>query len=302
MSLPGRLLDVDGVRLFFYRSGDRAPNTFPKTGSCPLLLLHGYQLSHWQFRHVVPKLEAAGHEVIALDLPGHGESDRPAPEDYSYSAAAFLETIVRFLGILAVERVTVIGHSLGGGLALFLAARRAEHVDRIVVIDPLVYPFLPRAVATLASTPILAETVFSKLMSRWLIKHHLRQRIYADPALATDDWVDYLWERVNRPGSVGAGLATLRLVAWPDVFSRFLPAVKARTLVLWGENDRMFPSTWAGRLASGLERAESRIIPCCGHSPAEENPELVSQAILEFLSAEKEDTRSPIGDHMRATA
>src|SRR5687767_8139688 len=133
MSLPGRLLSVDGIRVFVHHQGHAAARVGPRRP--PLLLVHGFMVSHFEWRHIIPALVAAGHEVIAIDLPGFGESDRPPVAEYGYDAPAWLRTITGVLDALDVERATFVGHSMGGAMSLYTAANRPERVDRMVLID-----------------------------------------------------------------------------------------------------------------------------------------------------------------------
>src|SRR5262249_59745100 len=87
-------------------------------------------VSHWAWRHVIPSL-AGDYDVVAIDLPGFGESDRPSPSEYRYDAPAFAETLIGVLDSLAIERATLVEHSMGGGVALYAAARRPERVERL---------------------------------------------------------------------------------------------------------------------------------------------------------------------------
>jgi pimeloyl-ACP methyl ester carboxylesterase len=103
MSLPGRFLNIGGQRVFYHRSG---------RGS-PVVLIHGYLVSHWCWREVIRGL-ADAHDVIAIDLPGFGESDRPAPTAYRYDAPAFMETVLGVLDALDLTRASLVGHSMGG--------------------------------------------------------------------------------------------------------------------------------------------------------------------------------------------
>jgi pimeloyl-ACP methyl ester carboxylesterase len=90
---------------------------------------------------------------------------------------------------------------------------------------------------------------------------------------------------MNRPGGLEAAHAALRFLASDTgVIEQCLPRVKAKTRILWGEHDRLFPAAWASRLAGTLGGAEFRIIADCGHSPPEEKPEEVVSALLPFLS------------------
>jgi len=277
MSLPGRLIDVDGVRVFFHRSGP--------AGGTPVVLVHGWMVGHWSWRLVVPLLAGAGLDVIALDLPGAGESDRPSPRRFAYDGEAFLHTLVGFLDALELERAALVGHSMGGAVSLLAAARRPERVEKLVLVDPLVYPFELPLEGRLGTTPIVGASLFRAFTNKAALRRYLRRSVYRDPTLVSDEWVDYLYERLHRPGGMDAAHAALRLVADPSPVERVVRAVRAPTLIAWGEDDRMFPSAWARRLAADIAGAEVHLIPACGHAPPEEKPEELAGALVPFLAA-----------------
>jgi len=283
VSLPGRFLSIGGNRVFYHRRGRGRP----------LVLVHGWMVSHWAWRHVIPSL-AGDYDVVAIDLPGFGESDRPSPSEYRYDAPAFAETLIGVLDSLAIERATLVGHSMGGGVALYAAARRPERVERLVLIDALVYPFRIPAEGKIILVPYLGEALFRTLTTRALVRRFLRQHIYADPTRVAEDWVDYLWERMNRPGGYAAAVAALRFCARPDVVERSVRAVRAPTLVVWGEADRLLPVDAARRLADDLPGAETAILPGCGHAPQEERPEDLVRAWGPFLGLGRGEMRAVV--------
>ena len=284
MSLPGRLLDLDGVRVFVHRSG---------TGTgAPLVLIHGFMMSHWAWRRVVPLLTAAGHEVVALDLPGFGESDRPTRREFRYDAQAYVRTIVRVLDALAIERATLVGHSMGAGIAIVAAANNPERVARLVLADPLAYAARISLEERAVLAPIVGPALFDALLTKRRMQRFMRRMTYHDPSVASDEWIDYLWERVRRPGGIEAALAALAFVADASDVQRALSAISAPTLIVWGENDRIFPVRYAERLAREIPHAELCLVPSCGHSPPEERPEDFARAVLQFLAADAPPRRA----------
>jgi len=277
MSLPGRLLDLGGVRVFHHRAGKR--------GGTPVVFVHGYMVGHWSLRAVLEPLAAKGFDVVAPDLPGCGESDRPSARDYAYDGDAFTSTLLAFLDALDVERCHLVGHSLGGAISLLAAARQPERVARLVVIDPVVYPFPLPLEGRVLLAPVVGLALYKSLFTRGMLQSYLRRQIYRDPAIVTETWVDYLWERLNRPGGMEAAHASLRFLAEGSALvEQCLPHVKAKTRILWGEDDRLFPSAWASRLAGQLGGSDFHVIGSCGHSPPEERPEEVLSALVPFLS------------------
>lgn len=280
MSLPGRLVDVGGLRIYHHRSGKR--------GATPVVLVHGYMVGHYSLREIIPRLADAGRDVIAPDLPGCGESDRPSPRQYAYDGDAFLGTLLGFLDAIGVERDTLVGHSMGGGIALLAAARHPDRFARVAVIDPAVFQYPLPIEGRLLLAPVVGLPLYKSLFTRGLLQSYLRRQIFKDPALVTREWVDYLWERLNRPGGMEATHAALRYVSDPTIVEQALPRVRAKTRIIWGEDDRLFPSAWASRLAGLIPGAEFHLVKDCGHSPPEEKPDEVMKALLPFLSEEEQ--------------
>lgn len=276
MSLPGRFLQIGQQRVFHHRGGSGRGR--------PLVLVHGYLVSHWQFRKIIPAL-AAEHDVVAFDFPGYGESDRPDPSEFRYDASGFLDTLIGVLDVLGIEKATLVGQSMGGAVSLYAAARRPERVERLVVVDPLCYPWRPPLPARFALAPVAGPWLLRAMATRGMCKQVMRREIYNDPACVSEDWIDYVWERLNRPGGIEAAAATMRFVADPGIIASSVRAVRAPTLIVWGENDRLFPSGFARRLEADITGSTSKIIPGCGHSPPEERPEELLATILPFLRA-----------------
>jgi pimeloyl-ACP methyl ester carboxylesterase len=255
----------------------------PVRGKPPVVLLHGWLLSHYMWRHVVGPLAQAGHAVIALDLPGFGESDRPPTASYRYDATAFSDTVLDTLDTLGVERASLVGSSLGGAIALVTAARHPDRVERLAVLGPVVYSMNLPPEGHAVRVPVVGQMLFRLALARKNIRAVMKKDIYFDPSLVTDDWVDYVWERVQRPGGVEAAHRALEVISNPDVVRQSLGAVRAPTLIVWGEQDQVYPLASGRRLHGQLAGSELRVIPACGHAPAEEKPEELCAALLPYL-------------------
>jgi pimeloyl-ACP methyl ester carboxylesterase len=277
MSLPGRLHTISGVRIFVHQSGT------PARGKTPIVLVHGWLLSHYMWRHIVGPLTQAGHSVIALDLPGFGESDRPSTASYRYDTTAFSDTVLDLLDSLSIERAILCGMSLGGAVALVTAARHPERVERLALIDTVVYPTPLPPEGYAVKLPVVGQFLFRLALARKNIRAHMKRDIYFDPSFVTDEWVDYVWERAQRPGGVEAAHRALEILENPDTVMHSIAAVRAPTLIAWGEQDQLFPVAHGRRLHGQLTGSELRVIPACGHSPAEEKPEELLAALLPFL-------------------
>jgi pimeloyl-ACP methyl ester carboxylesterase len=273
VSLPGTFLPTRAGRLFIHRSG---------RGS-PLLLIHGWLMSHYYFRNIIPAL-AADREIIALDLPGFGESDRPAPEAFAYDLPAFADVVDEVMTALDIPRADILGASMGGGTALTLAARRPERVQRLILVSAAVFPppRLPLE-ARLALAPG-GQFLFKHVFGRREFARGARDLSVRDPSCIDADWVDYFWARFNRAGAREASYACLKMLCTLSPNNGDPGRVRAPTLIAWGDEDRMVPLAMGKRLQRAIAGARLEVIPACGHMPHVERPEALVRAVRPFLA------------------
>jgi pimeloyl-ACP methyl ester carboxylesterase len=277
-----RLVDTPAGRIFVERAGS-GPT---------LVLVHGYLVSQHYFRALRRDLEAR-FDVVALDLPGHGESDRPPRDRFAYDLPSFAAAVASALDRIGVARAHFLGHSLGGGVALTLAARHPERVDRLVLEDAVVYPPPLPLRGRIALLPVVGEVLFKQLYARRDLAAWLRF-CHRDQSLLSDEDIDFYWERLNRPGGRDAMHACLQLIATLPGNTADPGRVQAPTLILWGEEDRPVPLEHGRRLARQVPGARLEVIPACGHVPHEERPAEVLRALVSFL-AEAEPGAQPAG-------
>ena len=251
-------------------------------GAPTVVLLHGFLMSHFYYRHILPAL-AERFDVIAIDLPGFGESDKPSPLRYSYSLQTFGRTVIDLLDRLGVTRAAVIGHSMGGGVAIDVAAQAGERIWALVPSGPAAYePPLPTS-AQLILAPGVGRRLFLRGYTRGRFANDLRTMAYRSPDMVPDEMVDFWWERLNRPGGREAAYAMLReLARLAPVGQRLQLPLRPPTLLIWGEEDRLVPMDRARRLSRDLG-VPVRIVPCTGHTPHEERPETFLRLVLPFL-------------------
>lgn len=238
----------------------------------PLVLLHGLLVTHHAFRDLLPAL-AEHRRVVAIDLPGCGESDRPPPrraDDYSLPWLA--AQIVEVLAALDLPRVDLCGHSFGGTVALRLAATFAQRARRLVLVDPVAYPFALPLRGRLALLPRLGPMLFENVYRRADLKRYLA-RTFSTPELLDELAVDVYWDRLGREGGRDAAHAMLRTLSRLDALAEALARVQAPTLVVWGDRDVLMPIADGERLAAALPDARLEVVAGCGHAVPEERPE-----------------------------
>jgi pimeloyl-ACP methyl ester carboxylesterase len=262
-----RELRGPSLRLYYYEAGDGP--------QLPLLLLHGLGDDADSWRRVLPAL-AARRRVLAPDLPGFGRSDKPRR---AYTSAFFARVIAGMLDALGVERVALIGSSLGAGVAQRLALLQPGRVGQLVLIDgglrtratlpprPL-WPFL---------TPLLGERAYASLRASQDAAYATLAPYYASlEGLPAEDRA-FLRERVWDDGQRGAFLSALRClslerVLLAPVFRRRLARLAVPTALIWGDRDRIVDRAEGEALAALLPAAAFHLIGDCGHLPQQERP------------------------------
>jgi pimeloyl-ACP methyl ester carboxylesterase len=270
---PGSFIDVDGVRLNYVEAGSGPP----------LVLIHGWQGSTFGFRYTIADLSAK-YRVIAVDLKGYGFSARPDHGDYSREAQADL--VARFMEALGIERATVGGHSMGGGVAQALAIRHPERVDRLILVDSVT----PRESSRMRGGRLMAlllPIIAIFTLRRPFIERVLRFNVH-DPEILTPDVIEGHVRPLRMKGHLRAQQLQMRarLKERPIDSS----AVRQPALLLWGEHDRIIPLRRGKDLARWLPDARLVIVPSAGHLPLEEQPEFCKRELFAFLDERNADS------------
>ncbi|MGH2684356.1 MAG: alpha/beta fold hydrolase, partial [Actinomycetota bacterium] len=262
---------ADGKRLSTYAFGEGPP----------IVLLHGLAATKLSYLPLLPAL-AKRYRVIVPDLPGHGESTKRRG---SYSPPAFARTVLALMDQLSVERAAVIGNSMGGRIALEVAAEAPDRVEALVLLDPaaagLPFPLYARLLGLL---PIGVGAVPVPWRKR-LVVAGIRQ-LFADPdrlprnayLAGADEFI-----RIYRSGRARVALLSAMrglMSDEPEAFWDRAAATEARTLILWGQKDRLVPVRLGRQLARRMPDAELVVLPNVGHVPQFEVPEQTRELVL----------------------
>lgn len=266
-------------------SGLRARFLWAGEAGSPVVLIHGLGASAeiWQFN--IEAL-ASRHRVFAPDLPGFGRTEKPRWMDYG--PAAYSRFIREFLSAAGIGRAALVGHSLGGGVALRAALDDPGCAERLVLVSSAGlgrHVSLPLRVASLPGF----DRVFFKPSLR-VFTRFLHRLVY-DPAAITPEFARLYSELFFRPDSVRAFTGILRAVATlrgarPGVLEALregLATVTAPTLVVWGRQDRILPVSQGIDAADRIPGARLHIFERCGHMPNIEHPGEFNRVVMEFL-------------------
>jgi len=269
--------DLDGLELH-YASAGQGPAT---------LLIHGLGGFAASWRGTIAALESQSR-VISFDLPGFGESAKPRRP---YTLDLFVRAVLGLLGRLEVERVRLVGHSLGGAIAVAFACAHPERVERLALLGATVpgFPLRPSVVYRLLSLRGIGELA-SRLVSRRICEEALaRCFVLRDPAEIAF-LVGHQYAARATPDGRAAYLATLRGVR-PDFTDRAqeyraaLAGWDRPTLLVHGRQDPVVPARHAQAAARGIRGATARYLEPCGHFPQIEQADVVHGLLGEFLLA-----------------
>ncbi len=250
----------------------------------PVVLLHGLFMAHLTFSHITPELSEE-FRVIAPDLPGFGESEKPPPSRFSYNFDAFADCVAGLYAGLGVGRAALVGHGLGGAVAIAVAARHAELVSRLVLINPAAFTTSGDYSRRLASVPLVGGLLFKQLFGRASFRSYFREKLTHQASLDAAR-IDHYYDCFNTPAARGSALATLRATQDTRGIIADTARVQAPSLVVWGRHDPLCPSGFGLKLSRTLHGAGFELMDS-GHSPQEERPKELARVLARFLRAER---------------
>lgn len=235
----------------------------------PLVMVHGFMggAAQWDDQR------AAFPEMITLDLPGFGGNAHLPVID---TIVGFAEWVIAELRARGVHRYHLLGHSMGGMIVQEIARRDAAHLDRLVLYATGALGVLPGRFETIADSKARAQTDGPQATAR---------RIAATWFLAHEDAPGYApCAEIAQQASLAAILAGLDAMQGWDGRARLGDIDAARTLVLWGDQDRTY--TWAQpqQLWQDIPRTQLAVVPGCAHAVHLEKGALFNALLRDFLS------------------
>src|SRR5271165_4368737 len=280
LGLERRYVCVCGFQMSYVAGGQ---------GGEAIVLLHGLGSDSSTWRRILPEL-AARYTVYALDMFGCGRSDKPS---IAYTIEAMAHYVRCFMDAVGIARAHLIGHSLGGGVAMQTLYFSPERVERVVLVDS---GGLGREVHWLlrASTLPGAHWVIGLLSSPHsgigAVAGKLEQWRRGGDEASYDSMIPHVLERLREHEARRSFLQMVRAVgSFSGQTVSALPLLPERAstpfLLVWGEKDRIIPVSHAYAARTVMPRAQVTVIPNSYHQPHVECPEQFSRLILEFLQA-----------------
>jgi pimeloyl-ACP methyl ester carboxylesterase len=272
----GAFIDVGGTSTHFHDAGEGAP----------VLLLHGSGpgVSAWaNWQHAIPTL-AEGARTLALDVVGFGHTERPA--DVRYSLRTWTDHVWGFLDALDVDKVSVIGNSLGGRIALQMAEDDQDRLDRLVLMGS-------PGVGMTVTDGLKALRAYEP--SPDAMRDLLRTYFAVDPSLISDELVEIRYAASAAPG---AHEAYQLMFFHPDhaggelaITEEQVRAVTRPTLLVHGREDRIVPLEVAWTMLGLLPHADLHVFSRCGHWTQIERAREFNEVVAQYLGLTVDATR-----------
>ena len=266
-------VEVDGVRTRYVASGK---------GDKSIVFLHGFSSSLYSWRQVLEPISKT-YRVYALDLKGFGFSGKPEGD---YTTDEYVDFVIDFMDVLGVDRATLCGNSMGGGIAWRTALKYPERVEKLILVDSAGYPSSRRGTPFIMKLGRVRgiEKLFMLLTTRGQIRSSLQSAYYRDEQV-TERTVDAYYYPLRTEGAMWAVLARIRNPrSDAEQWRARIPELDLPGLIIWGANDTWIPALDAVRFHEDMPDSRLMIIPECGHLPQEEEPAGFILAVLDFMS------------------
>ncbi len=307
-----RTVEIDGQTIFYREAG--SPN------APTLLLLHGFPTSSHMFRDLIPEL-ADQYHLVAPDYPGYGNSSMPAVDEFDYSFDNFSVIVEKLTEKLGLDHYTLYLMDYGAPVGFRLAAKHPQRVDALIIQNGNAYV---EGIDNDFWEPIQAYWVDRGAVNQGLDNPWWKniKKAYQQPEMTNEDALRFLitlgatqWQYTNgvrdvetispdnwhvtqrlldRPGNAEIQMQMFYdygsnpplYPEWQAYFREHQP----RTLIVWGQNDEIFPAAGAHPYKRDLKNLEFHLLDT-GHFALEEDGAVIAELIREFLSAEVADNR-----------
>ena len=266
----------DGLRLRLAESG--------ASDAPPVLLLHGWGASIYMWRDWLAPLAAMGYRAMAVDLPGHGLSDKPE-DDAIYHLAPLMQVMRGLLDVERLQRVDVIAQSMAGTIALELALAGEQRIGRLALVNPACFGVVP----LLRITPLLHSGLVGRLMPYLLTRGSVARAhrlVYGDPSRITSHDVDQYWAPSQFPAYSRALWRLAIHFEWArqpaDLMARRLAALPHPVQVVLGGRDRLVRDSrpYVEAVVRYGAPLEVGLIATGGHAVNEEYPREVLDLVM----------------------
>jgi pimeloyl-ACP methyl ester carboxylesterase len=249
-----------------------------------VILLHGVgcHVEFWE-RNIAAL--AREHRVFAVDIVGFGRTDKP---EVVYTFELMADFVIDFMNAMGIDKASLVGNSMGGGISMTVAAQAPGRVKKIVLVAPVGLGRGLSPVLRLMSFPVIGEVMTKP--GRQGVVRQMRLCLY-DPSQASDDFIDRAAAIGALPGNQRSFLSLIRETAnilgvkkgMVADFSERLERIKTPILMIWGRHDRILPVADGEAAVERMADVRLHIVDRAGHLPQIDKPEEFNATVLDFL-------------------
>ena len=249
-----------------------------------VILLHGVgcHVEFWE-RNIAAL--AREHRVFAVDIVGFGRTDKP---EVVYTFELMADFVLDFMNTMGIDKASLVGNSMGGGISLTVAAQAPGRMNKIVLVDPVGLGRRVSPVMRLMTLPLIGNVLTKP--SRKGVLRQMQLCLY-DPSQARGDFIDRVAAIGALPGNQRSFLSLLRETSsiigvkkgTVADFSARLKNIKTPVLVIWGRQDRILPLADGEAAVQKMANARLHVMDRAGHLPQIDKPEEFDATVLDFL-------------------
>jgi pimeloyl-ACP methyl ester carboxylesterase len=249
-----------------------------------VILLHGVgcHVEFWE-RNIAAL--AQEHRVFAVDIVGYGRTDKP---EVVYTFELMADFVLDFMNAMGIDKASLVGNSMGGGISMTVAAQAPGRVKKIVLVAPVGLGRGLSPVLRLMTLPMIGE-VLTKPGRRGVVRQ--MQLCLYDPSQASDDFIDRATAIGTLPGNQRSFLSLIRETAnivgvkkgIVADFSARLKRIKTPILMIWGRQDHILPVADGEAAVERMADVRLHVVDRAGHLPQIDKPEEFNATVLDFL-------------------
>jgi len=257
-----KFITINGNNIRYLESGNSE-----KT----IVLVHGLGASAERYEYVIPEF-SKHYRVIVPDLIGFGYSDKPLVD---YTTEFFADFLSSFLKKLDLNKINIIGSSLGGQITAKYVSTHSDNIDHLVLVSP--------SGIMKSSTPALDAYVMAALYPDLEVAKNAFQMMAGGTRQVNQKVIEDFVKRMKLPNAKMAFMSTLLGLKNAELITKSLKKISVPTLIIWGEHDPVIPIQYADDFVSSIQDCRFYMMDNSGHTPYVDDPKRFSQLVLDFL-------------------
>jgi pimeloyl-ACP methyl ester carboxylesterase len=264
--------EINGIKLYYeYDHHESSTKT--------LVLIHGFLSSTFSFRRLTPLLRKE-FNVLNVDFPPFGKSGKSKKYIYSYQNIA--KTMIMLFESLDLEKVTLVGHSMGGQVCLTITSQRPDLVENMILLSCSGYLKPAKPLLRLSSFLPFFHVIVKKWLAKSGLMRNLQNVVYNHQLIDEEMMRGYMEPFLDE--EIFHGLSRLIRHREEDLSSDDLKKLNTPSLLIWGEHDRVVPLSVGRRLHQDLQSSKLVVLKETGHLVPEEHPLEVYDYLKSFLN------------------